>query len=90
MRAPGRRADRPAGSPRWAVRLVTDNADWSGLGALVADGERAIDAGEAAAAMGAIDQNGVSITTKAIGSDRVTILSGATDASLRSWLQNRG
>jgi hypothetical protein len=90
MRAPRRRADRSAGSPRWAVWIVTDNADWSGLGALVADGEWAIDAGEAAAAMGAIDQNGVSITTKAIWSDRATSLSGVTDASLRSWLQNRG
>ena len=40
--------------------------------------------------MGAIDQNGVSITTKAIWSDRATIHSGVTDASLRSWLQNRG
>ena len=45
------------------VYIVTDNADLSGLGVLVAGGERATDADEATAGMRAINRNGVSITT---------------------------
>ena len=73
-----------------AVWIFTDNADWSDLGHLVSSGARSIDADEAATAMRAVDQNGMTITTRAIWSDRGTILAGVTDATLRSWLQSRG
>ncbi len=74
-----------------AVWIVTDDASWEDLGTLVQtfDSARAVNENEAIAAMRAVDEAGMDITTAAIWGDRETLLAGATDFSLKSWLEGR-
>ncbi len=75
-----------------AVWIVTDNAGYSDLGILVmgsdgSGGTRVINEYEAARAMQLCDQADIDITRKAIWKDKLTILQGLHDASLKGWLQ---
>jgi hypothetical protein len=75
-----------------AVWIVTDNANYAGLGTLVGSITRArvINETKAAQAMKAVDDAGIDITQKAIWWDRSQILQGLQDETLRNWLQQRG
>ena len=75
-----------------AVWIVTDNASYSDLATLVmssdgSGGTRVINEYEAARAMQLCDQANIDITRKAIWKDKLTILHGLHDASLKGWLQ---
>jgi len=79
-----------------AVWIVTDNADYSDLGILVASqfgfgGSRVIKELEAAHAMWICDEAGIDITQKAIWKDRRRIISGLKDdrRGLRTWLEKK-
>ena len=75
-----------------AVWIVTDNASYSDLGSLVmssdgSGGTRVINEYEAARAMQLCNQANIDITRKAIWKNKLTILHGLHDASLKGWLQ---
>ncbi len=77
-----------------AVWIVTDNADYSDLGILVASqfgfgGSRVINEQETARAMRICDEAGIDITRKAIWKDRQRIISGLKDAELKTWLEQK-
>jgi hypothetical protein len=77
-----------------AVWIVTDNADFSDLGILVASqfgfgGSRVINEQETARAMKICDEAGIDITRKAIWRDRQKIISGLEDAELKAWLEQK-
>jgi hypothetical protein len=77
-----------------AVWIVTDNADYSDLGILVASqfgfgGSRVINEQETARAMKTCDEAGIDITRKAIWRDRQRIISGLKDAELKAWLEQK-
>lgn len=77
-----------------AVWIVTDNADYSDLGILVASqfgfgGSRVINEQETARAMKICDDAGIDITRKAIWRDRQRVLSGLKDAELKAWLEQK-
>jgi hypothetical protein len=74
-----------------AVWIVTDNADYSDLGILVAGqfdfgGSRVINEEETARAMKLCDQAGIDLTRKAIWRDRHRVLSGLGEGPLKAWL----
>ena len=81
-----------------AVWIVTDDADYEDLGALVSptphhslEGSRVIGKTDAARAMQIVAHAGIDITRKAIWRDRLTIADGAgynpeETAALRAWL----
>ena len=73
-----------------AVWIVTDNASYSDLGSLVmssdgSGGTRVINEYEAARAMQLCNQANIDITRKAIWKNKLTILHGLHDASLKGW-----
>lgn len=74
-----------------AVWIITDDADWNDLGTLTSGAGsasgRKINENNAAEAMRAIDESGLSIKERAIWEDRRVILSGITNPSLASWLK---
>lgn len=90
------KANTPFAVRQAAVWIVTDNANYNGLGTLVESfgpvafgGTRVIKEEETARAMKICDKAGIDITRKAIWHDRDTILKGVKDANLRKWLQER-
>jgi hypothetical protein len=77
-----------------AVWIVTDNADYSDLGILVASqfgfgGSRVINEQETARAMRICDEAGIDITRKAIWRDRQRVISGLKEGDLKAWLQQK-
>jgi hypothetical protein len=77
-----------------AVWIVTDNADYSDLGILVASqfgfgGSRVINEQETARAMKICDEAGIDITTKAIWRDRQRVISGLKEGDLKAWLEQK-
>ncbi len=77
-----------------AVWIVTDNADYSDLGILVASqfgfgGSRVINEQETARAMKICDEAGIDITRKAIWRDKRRIISGLKDAGMKAWLEQK-
>jgi hypothetical protein len=77
-----------------AVWIVTDNADYSDLGILVASqfgfgGSRVINEQETARAMRICDEAGIDVRKKAIWRDRQRIISGLNDPGLKAWLEQK-
>jgi len=77
-----------------AVWIVTDNANYSDLGILVASfsafsGYRVINEEETVRAMKICDEAGIDITKKAIWKDRLQIISRLRNSDLKAWLANR-
>ena len=77
-----------------AVWIVTDNADYSDLGILVASqfgfgGSRVINEEETARAMRICDEAGIDIRKKTIWRDRQRIISGLKDPKLKAWLEQK-
>ncbi len=85
-----------------AVWIVTDDADYDGLGILVSrqhfylgnsqsylGGTRVINEYEAAMGMKLCDEAGINIKQKAIWWDRKEILKGLKDEELRAWLKKK-
>ena len=74
-----------------AVWIVTDNANYDGLGTLVGGfmglGPREIHEAEAAQAMKLVDEAGIDIRKKAIWHDRHQIARELKDEHLKRWLQ---
>jgi hypothetical protein len=76
-----------------AVWIVTDDADFEGLGELVegtngTEGSRVIHEAEAAAAMQICDQAGINMTKRAIWRDRARIVRALPASStVKTWLE---
>ena len=72
-----------------AVWIVTDNATYDELGILVGgsrSGPALIQENEAARAMMLVEQAGLDITRQAIWSDRIALMTKATEPTLIDWL----
>lgn len=81
-----------------AVWIVTDNANYDELGALVVShgpvvipglGTRAIGYEDAVRAMKICDEAGIDITRKAIWRDRTRLLAGARPGEFKTWLEQK-
>lgn len=73
-----------------AVWIITDNANYDGLGTLISDsegfGSRLIKEEETAEAMYVIDKAGIDIRSKAVWRDRKAIAKGVERQDLKDWL----
>lgn len=76
-----------------AVWIVTDNADYGGMGILVSGfggfGPRVIGEEDAARAMQICEEAGIDVTRKAIWRDRQRILNGLKAGELKTWLDQK-
>lgn len=72
-----------------AVWIITDDANFDGLGILVQGSSRVIGWDDAARAMQILDLAGVDLSGRSIWSDRVMLADFVQDADLKAWLLRR-